>query len=180
MGVYRARDFLRGPTLVSLTRIPLGALFVAFVERPLVALGIIVASGLTDVLDGWWARRSGQVTATGAVVDPVTDKIFVLCVVVALIATGKLPPLGVVALAAREIGELPLVLWFVTSRRARRSRIEQPMANVPGKLVTVLQFASVTAALFSAPFRDGLLAMTALAGAVAAVVYWRRALVAVG
>lgn len=177
MGRYHARDLVRAPTLISLLRIPLGVTFFATVDRPLLALAVIAISGLTDVVDGWLARRTDQVTATGAVVDPITDKGFVACVIVALVLREKLPLVGVLALATRELGELPLVAWFAFSHRARRARTEQPMANLPGKLVTALQFASVTAALFAWPARDPLLVVTALAGIVAAVAYWRRAIV---
>jgi phosphatidylglycerophosphate synthase len=81
MGAYRARDLLRVPSLLSLARLPLAAAFVLLVDRPPVLVLVLVAAGVTDVLDGWYARRFDQVTATGAVVDPITDKLFVLTVV---------------------------------------------------------------------------------------------------
>ncbi len=177
MGRYHARDLVRAPTLISLLRLPLGVTFFATVDRPVLALAVIAVAGLTDVVDGWLARRTDQVTAMGAVIDPITDKSFVACVIAALVLREKLPLLGVLALATREIGELPLVAWFALSNRARRARTEQPMANLPGKLVTTLQFASVTAALFGWAARDPLLIVTAVVGAIAAIAYWKRAIV---
>jgi phosphatidylglycerophosphate synthase len=38
------------------------------------------------LLDGWYARKFGQVTATGAAIDPSTGKVFVLTVVGTLVA----------------------------------------------------------------------------------------------
>ena len=130
--------------------------------------------GATDVIDGWWARRYEQTTATGAAVDPITDKLFVASVVVTLVVLGKLAPIGVLLLATREIGELPLVLWLAASHAARKARVEQPLANLPGKMATLLQFAAVAAALFASPYTDGLLVATALVGTVAAASYWVR------
>jgi CDP-diacylglycerol--glycerol-3-phosphate 3-phosphatidyltransferase/cardiolipin synthase len=176
MGLYRARDLLLVPSLLSLARIPLGVAFALTVDRPTIALSIIALSGLSDVLDGWWARRTGQVTATGAAVDPVTDKWFVLCVVLALVSRGSLSWFSLALLSTREIGELPLVVWFAFSSRARRSRVEAPMANIPGKVATGLQFLAITLALFRAPYAEAVVYMTALAGALAAATYWRRAL----
>jgi cardiolipin synthase (CMP-forming) len=162
------------PTLLSLARIPLGLAFVATGKRPAVAMGLVAASGLTDVLDGWSARRLGLVSATGAVLDPLTDKWFVACVIGALVARGKLPPLGVLALMTRELAEIPLV---AREMRHRDEAFEQPMANRAGKIATALQFASLAAAILGGKkSRDVLLGATAVAGLIAGVSYWRRAL----
>jgi CDP-diacylglycerol--glycerol-3-phosphate 3-phosphatidyltransferase/cardiolipin synthase len=147
-----------------------------FVERPFAALGVLAIAGLSDVLDGWYARRYGQVTITGTLVDPITDKFFVLVVVVTLALTLHLDMLALLLLSTRELGELPLVIWYAFSSRARRARKERPSANLPGKLATLLQFASIGAALLAYPQLSMLLWATAAVGAVAAVVYWRRAL----
>jgi CDP-diacylglycerol--glycerol-3-phosphate 3-phosphatidyltransferase/cardiolipin synthase len=70
MGLYRARDLVRVPGLLTLMRVPLAAAFPFVLGRPLVALGVLAAAGLSDVLDGWYARRFGQVTPTGTALDP--------------------------------------------------------------------------------------------------------------
>jgi hypothetical protein len=95
METYSVRHLVAGPTLLSLARLPLGVAFVFALGHgpwPWIAL---VASAVTDVLDGWYARRTGQVTKTGAMVDGVMDKVFVLLVVLALVVMRAL--LGVVA-----------------------------------------------------------------------------------
>lgn len=176
MGLYRARDILLVPSLVSLARVPLAVAFPFVHHRPLVALGVLVASGLSDVLDGWWARRFGQATAMGAVVDPITDKIFVLTVVITLVVAEKLTPLSVLLLSTREVGELPLVVWLSLSHDARKKRTDHPRANLPGKVATALQFATVAAALFRWAWTPVLVGVTAAAGAVAATAYWAREL----
>lgn len=176
MGVYRARDLLLPPSLISFVRIPLAIAFPFVHDKPLVALGLLVASAFSDMADGWWARRYHQATATGAVVDPITDKIFVLTVAVTLVLAGDLSVLSVVLLSTREIGELPLVVWLSLDRPARKRRKEDPKANRPGKLATTLQFLAVIAALFHWVGTPVLIGATAVVGAVAAVVYWRWAL----
>jgi cardiolipin synthase len=175
MGFYRARDLLLPPSLVSFLRVPLAAAFPLVHDRPWLAFGVLAASGLSDVLDGWWARRFKQATAIGAVVDPITDKVFVLTVVATLVRAGDLSPAAVVLLSTREIGELPLVVWLSLSATARRRRKDHK-ANLPGKAATALQFATVVAALFHARWTPVLIGITAVAGVVAAASYWRRAL----
>jgi CDP-diacylglycerol--glycerol-3-phosphate 3-phosphatidyltransferase/cardiolipin synthase len=177
VGVYRARDLFRVPGLLSLARLPLAAAFPFVVGQPGPALAVLVAAGLSDVLDGWFARRYGQVTPTGAALDPVTDKIFVLTVAVTLVVRGFLSPADVLLLSTREVGELPLVIWLALSHRARQLRAESTSANVPGKLATAFQFAAATAALIGWSHVYGMVIVTAAAGVVAAVVYWVRAVV---
>jgi cardiolipin synthase len=174
MGVYRARDLVRVPGLLSLARLPLAAAFPFVVERPLAAMGVLFAAGVSDVLDGWYARRFGQVTPTGSVVDPVTDKVFVLTVVVTLVVGHYLAPLDVLLLGTREVGELPLVLWLAASHEARSRRAATTAANVPGKVATVLQFGAAAAALLRVTELPWLVDVTAVAGAAAAASYWVR------
>jgi CDP-diacylglycerol--glycerol-3-phosphate 3-phosphatidyltransferase/cardiolipin synthase len=176
MGVYRVRDLLRVPGLLSLSRVPLAAAFPLVAQRPAIALAVLVAAGLSDVLDGWYARRFGQVTATGAAIDPTTDKVFVLTVVITLVVLGRLSWVEVLLLSTRELGELPLVLWIASSRRARTQRAAHPSANALGKLGTVSQFAAATAALFRLQREThGLVIAASFLGVVAAANYWLRA-----
>jgi cardiolipin synthase len=172
-----ASELVGGPTLLSLARVPLGLGFLLVANIPIAALSVIAASGATDVLDGWSARRTGHVTHVGAIVDPLTDKWFVACVIGALVSHGKLPPLGVLALMTREFAELPLALHELHKRAEGEPHIEHPMAVRAGKIATALQFASITAALLDAKrARDVLLAATAVAGVFAGLVYWKRSL----
>jgi cardiolipin synthase len=176
MGVYRTRDLWRVPGLLSLARVPLAAAFPLVLPWPPAALGLLVAAGLSDILDGWYARRFRQVTPTGAAIDPVTDKVFVLTVAVTLVLSGRLSAVDVLLISTREIGELPLVLWIVTSRHARTLRAAHPSANAPGKLATIFQFATAAAALFRLQELGGLVVATAVVGVFAAATYWLRAL----
>jgi phosphatidylglycerophosphate synthase len=174
MGRYRARDLARIPSLLSLTRLPLAALFPFVVDMPAVAIGVLFAAGASDVLDGWWARRFNQATPTGAVVDAVTDKLFVASVLATLVTIGRLPLVAIALLGTREIGEAPLVVWFLASHEMRRVRAEQPIANLAGKLATAMQFATVIGAILRWSRVDVLLGATAGAGALAAILYWVR------
>ena len=176
MGQYRARDLLLLPNILSAARLPLGVAFVYALERPWLALCVLVISGLSDVFDGWYARKYGQATPTGAVVDGVCDKTFTAIVVLSLIARGAFTWSDAILLATRDLLELPLVLWWALHRRKRQARARAPMANRLGKLATVFQFATICAALFHHPLKRPILFATALMGLVAAVSYWRREL----
>ncbi|HWA70818.1 MAG TPA: CDP-alcohol phosphatidyltransferase family protein [Polyangiaceae bacterium] len=176
MGRYRARDLLLPPNLVSFLRLPLAVLFVYVVDEPQLALVTLFASGATDVVDGFLARRLKQATPTGAVVDAVFDKIFAATVIVTLIVNSRLAWPMALLLGTREIGELPLVVWWMLRKDRRQARAEDPRANWLGKAVTVLQFASVAAVLQGSFLETPTLAATAVAGTIAAFFYWKREL----
>ncbi len=176
MGVYRARDLLLPPNLISLTRVPLAAAFVLALRHPALELAVLAVAGATDVLDGWWARRYGQTTATGSVVDPLSDKLFVLTVAASLVASGRLDALAVLLLAMRDIGELPLVILVGREPAPTQGPGRNPKANVTGKIATSAQFLAVALALFRSPFAGLAIGLAAVAGALAAISYWFREL----
>lgn len=170
---YRLRDLLLPPAWFSLLRVPLAVCFVALVDHPRAAFAVLVAAGASDLLDGWLARRYQMVTATGAALDPITDKVFVFTVAVALVASRHLAPSAVLLLSTRELGELLLMAWLAAHRAPH---VAEPTANGPGKLSTVVQFVTVGWMLFRAPLLNVWLIITAVMGAFAALSYWRRAL----
>jgi cardiolipin synthase (CMP-forming) len=167
---------LLAPTLISLVRIPLAYAFISTLDKPWLAIAILVVAGLSDVIDGWVARRLQQATPTGAVVDGVLDKVFAAVIIGSLVASGHLSPLEAGLLGMRELGELPLVVWWATHRPKRRARAEEPQANWLGKVATVLQFLAIGAVLTQGAARGVLLASAAFAGIASAVCYWRREL----
>lgn len=176
VGRYRARDLLLPPGWVSLSRVPLAVAFPFVEESAAASLVVLSLAALTDVVDGYLARRLDMATPTGAVLDGITDKLFVATVVVSLVASGRLPAWGVVPLAMRELGELPLVAWWLVSRPQRKTKADEPKANWIGKAATVLQFVTVVACILGTPAEAPLLMATGVTGAIAAAFYWRREL----
>jgi cardiolipin synthase len=133
MGHYRARDLLLVPSLLSLSRLPLAFAFSRCLDYPFLALGVLALAGLTDILDGYYARKLGQATPTGAVVDGVTDKLFVGSVVLALVAKGAFTWPEAFVLALRELVELPIVLWWALHLKQRKARAEDPRRTASGR-----------------------------------------------
>lgn len=172
MTTYSIRDGLRPPGLVSLTRLPLAMCLVVAVRSPVWATTIIAVAAATDVLDGWLARRLHEETPTGAVLDALMDKVFVLSVVASLLFVGSLTIPEALLLGARDLGEIPLLTRLALQHRLTSGPTHR--ANVSGKLATVTQFVTVLALLWGAPHREVWIFLTALAGILAAVSYWVR------
>lgn len=93
-GFFSAQELLLPPNLLSMLRLPLAAIFPFAAASEDGALLVLALAGVTDVLDGYLARRDRQVTATGAVLNPIADKVFALSVVSTLIAQGRIPRWG--------------------------------------------------------------------------------------
>lgn len=172
---YEARDLLRVPSLLSLARLPLAAVFPLALGDVRAAFGVLAAASLSDVLDGWWARRFHQATALGAVVDGACDKVFVATVAVTLGVTHRLSWPEVLLLGARDGGEAVLAA-VVLSRGDARARHEEQRAGPWGKAATMVQFVAVVLAVARMPGVLACCALCAACGAVAVATYARRAL----
>src|SRR3954454_9343617 len=57
----------------------------------LVALAIFLAAAATDLLDGYLARRWGQVTTVGTLLDPIADKLLISAALISLVQVHAVP-----------------------------------------------------------------------------------------
>lgn len=67
------------------------------------ALAVLMISGVTDFLDGWLARRLGQTSPLGQLLDPVADRLYILAVVVGLALRDIIPWWLAVSLPLRDV-----------------------------------------------------------------------------
>ena len=58
---------------------------------PSLTVALLFAAAATDLLDGFVARRTGQISRLGKILDPVADKLFIGCVSVALVWWREFP-----------------------------------------------------------------------------------------
>ncbi|WP_028049876.1 CDP-diacylglycerol--glycerol-3-phosphate 3-phosphatidyltransferase [Cellulomonas sp. URHD0024] len=107
----------------------------------LVATGIFVVAALTDRMDGWLARRSGQITDIGKLLDPIADKLLIGTALVLLSWLDELSWWVTLIILVREIG--------ITVMRFFLLRYVVLPASRGGKLKTVLQ--SVAIGLYLLP-----------------------------
>jgi phosphatidylglycerophosphate synthase len=158
----RARPRLRDlPNALSLSRILLAAGFVA-ADGTVARAGLIGAAGLTDALDGWLARRLNVATPSGALIDPVADRVFVLAVAATLVTAGALTIGAVLVLLARDIAT---ALGFFIALAVPRLRPSEFKARGLGKLVTALQFTALLCAVAAPALFGPLLVLVAVCAA---------------
>ena len=140
----RALSELRSlPNLVSISRLALAAAFVLF-AHPDVRIVLVMAAVATDYLDGFIARRLGPMTRVGAILDPFADRVFVLVCVSVLLFEGALTTLGYFVMISRD---LMTAVGFLVARVMPSLRAVAFQARFPGKLVTVLQLATLVGVL---------------------------------
>jgi cardiolipin synthase (CMP-forming) len=92
-----------------------------------VAIVLYAVIGWGDYLDGFAARLTGQYSRLGALLDPVIDRLLVICGMAVCWHFGLLPRWAIVVVIARE------VLMLLLSRYAMRRRLELQI-NWPGRL----------------------------------------------
>lgn len=136
-------------TVVRIGVVPVLLLLPWFADRSgsLMIGWCFIVAALTDIVDGWLARRGQQVTRIGKLLDPMADKLIVSTALVVLVATGRVPSWAtwmVVVIVGRELA--------VTGLRGLASSQGQVMAaSGYGKLKTLTQNFAIGAMLFHYP-----------------------------
>ena len=106
-------DAINLPNLLTMLRIALipGVLFLLWEGTPksnFWAAILYIGTALTDLIDGYLARRWGQISVLGKFLDPLADKLLVMATLIWLAYLGRLPFLGVVAVIIMLGRELPI------------------------------------------------------------------------
>lgn len=102
------QESLNLPNLLTLVRILLIPVFVILFitptpDRSLIAAIIFTVAAVTDLLDGYIARRTGQVTTLGKLLDPIADKLLVLSALILLVNIDRVSALVAILVIAREV-----------------------------------------------------------------------------
>ncbi|AGY56932.1 CDP-diacylglycerol--glycerol-3-phosphate 3-phosphatidyltransferase [Gloeobacter kilaueensis] len=154
------------PTWITFSRLlAVPALLVLLVpvptpEQRLWAAVLFLVAAATDWLDGYLARRLGQVTDLGKFLDPLVDKLLVLAPLLMLVELGQIPGWGVFLILARELA--------VAGWRVNQTQISG--ANLWGKAKTVVQIVAVVFLILQWPYAVPLfwlaVALTWISGAI--------------
>jgi CDP-diacylglycerol--glycerol-3-phosphate 3-phosphatidyltransferase len=142
------------PNSLTLLRIVMAPLLVVvllteFPDKEIWGLVIFLIAALTDALDGMIARRTNRITVTGAMLDPIADKLLMSAAFISLVELGLAPAWMVTIIVGRE--------FAVTGLRLIALERNVPIsANAWGKAKTTTQIIAVSLLIFGShlgPFR---------------------------
>jgi len=102
------QDSINLPNFLTMVRICLIPVFVLVFlaptpDRSWAAAVIFTVAAVTDLLDGYIARRTGQVTKLGKLLDPIADKLLVLSALILLVNIDRVSALAALLIIAREL-----------------------------------------------------------------------------
>lgn len=124
-------------TMVRLVGIPVFCYLLLATDAYVAAVVVLAVGGGTDFVDGFLARRLGQESKFGQMLDPIVDRLYILVAVGVLTITGLLPWLYTIALLARE------AVMLVTVVAVRRSGYAPLKVHFVGKTATFIVFSSL-------------------------------------
>ncbi|MGD8425791.1 MAG: CDP-diacylglycerol--glycerol-3-phosphate 3-phosphatidyltransferase [Gammaproteobacteria bacterium] len=138
------------PTVLTLIRIALIPLFVVVFflpfwwARPAAAI-IFSLAGITDWLDGYYARKLGLTSSFGAFLDPVADKLMVAVALVLIVQTDHrlIISLSAAVIIGREIAISALREWM-----AELGRRHHVAVTGVAKLKTIFQITALIMMIF--------------------------------
>ncbi|HEY3360130.1 MAG TPA: CDP-diacylglycerol--glycerol-3-phosphate 3-phosphatidyltransferase [Polyangia bacterium] len=101
-------EFTNLPNILTMLRVVVIPFVLYFIDnrsqvRSFIAMVLYLAASVTDFLDGYLARKRGQVSILGKFLDPLADKLIVMAALVVLVDVDRLPAWLVVVLLAREL-----------------------------------------------------------------------------
>lgn len=125
------------PTIITLSRIVIIPFFVLIApDRPFLGALIFGVASVTDFLDGYLARKTGQITKFGIILDPIADKFLVISALILLVDMARLSAWIAIVIIVRE--------FLVTGLRAvALSKDIVIPAEMGGKLKTFSQITAI-------------------------------------
>jgi CDP-diacylglycerol---glycerol-3-phosphate 3-phosphatidyltransferase len=145
-----AEDIFNLPNILTMMRIVLIPLFLWFLDQGTPRSGfwacmVFTGAAVTDVLDGYLARKLNVVSVLGKFLDPLADKLIVMASLVWMIPMGRIPAWVVVVLLARDISVTGL-------RSVAASEGVVISAGQEGKYKTALQMIGIICLVLGYPY----------------------------
>lgn len=162
------------PNLLSLFRILLIPVIVwlySVEKNYYAAIGVILLSGASDILDGWVARKFHMVSDFGKIIDPIADKLTQAALLLCLLSKYQLMWVVIGVFAVREVTMMIMGLVSIQKSDVVNS------AQWYGKLNTVVLYSVMMALIvfpnIPVPVANGLLILCCIMIVISLVLYAR-------
>lgn len=145
-----AQDAVNLPNMLTFGRIVMIPICLWFLDQNTPKSGfwaaiVFTLAAITDLLDGYLARKLNVVSVLGKLMDPLADKLIVMATLVWMVPMGRMPAWAVIVLLAREISVTAL-------RSVAASSGVIISAGQEGKTKTALQMIGIIALLVGYPY----------------------------
>jgi CDP-diacylglycerol---glycerol-3-phosphate 3-phosphatidyltransferase len=143
------------------------------ITNDMLALCIFLAAAATDLLDGYIARRWGQITTVGTLLDPIADKLLISAALVALVQVRVVPAWMTIVIIGREFA-----ISGLRSIAAAEGYIIE--ASDFGKVKLVSQVCAISLLLLSMrwvdlrPIAMGMMWVVVVLAILSAILYFRK------
>jgi CDP-diacylglycerol--glycerol-3-phosphate 3-phosphatidyltransferase len=143
-------DALNLPNILTMARVAMIPVVLWLIERGtpkdcFIAACVYSAAAITDLLDGYLARRMRVVSVLGKFLDPLADKLLVMASLIWMVPMGRIPEWAVVLLIGREISITGL-------RSIASSEGVVIAAGESGKSKTALQMVGILCLIIGFPY----------------------------
>ncbi len=145
-----AEDAFNIPNLLTMLRVVMIPLCLWFLDKDTPRSGfwagiVFTIAAMTDMLDGYLARRLNVVSVLGKLLDPLADKLIVMATLVWMTHMGRVPAWVIIVLLGRDISVTAL-------RSIAASEGVVIAAGEEGKAKTALQMIGIIALLLGYPY----------------------------
>ncbi len=143
-------DALNLPNILTMARVVVIPVILWLIDRGtpkdcVIAALVYSAAAITDLLDGYLARRMNVVSVLGKFLDPLADKLLVMASLIWMVPMGRIPEWAVVLLIGREISITGL-------RSIASSEGVVIAAGESGKSKTALQMVGILCLILGFPY----------------------------
>jgi fused signal recognition particle receptor len=146
--VTNANRIVTASNIISLLRAFLAIPIVYFFRegKGNISLVLILIAIISDMLDGWLARISNEITDIGKILDPVADKVVVFSIVLYLLLGRKIPLYYFGILAIRDLSIAIMGIYVINNCKVT------PQSNKVGKVSIIFVFVTLLSFLFEEKF----------------------------
>lgn len=159
------------PNILTFLRFCLVGVFIYVFNNPNIegnlqwGIVIFIIAGITDVLDGYIARKFDMVTKWGKLMDPLADKLMLIVVLISLYTVELVPLIVIIIVLAKE---LLMVLGAIFIYRNRNTVVQ---SNIVGKSSSAAFYVAIIALVLNIPYAYYILGAAVILTIIALIQY---------
>ncbi len=159
------------PNIISIGRLFLIPIYflVFFSDHPFnteLSLLVIMTAGLSDMLDGYLARKYKWVTQLGSMLDPLADKLMMISVILSFVIAQMISWWAAAFFFIRDIGMIVSSIFFHFKGK------KTVPANIYGKMTTVLFYLAFLLIMYRVPYAEPFLWGVIVLAFIASTIYF--------